>query len=64
MASGKRIYVVTQGDDTFLVNAANKSAAINAAARKTISAHVASQLELVEMIGSGAKIIEAGEASE
>ena len=60
----KRIYLVTQGLETSLIEAGNNVAAVNFLARKTIKASVASQLELVEMIGAGAKVLRAGNESE
>ena len=60
----KRIYLVTQGLETSLIEAGNKVAAVNFLARKTIKASVASQLELVEMIGAGAKVLKAGNEGE
>lgn len=56
-----RIYLVTSGTDTHLVRATNKVVAINHIARKNITAAVASQMELVEMIADGAKVKDAGE---
>ena len=56
----KRIYLVTHQLDTYLVEAGNKVAAVNFIARQDIKASVASQLELVEMIGAGAKVLKAG----
>ena len=60
----KRIYLVTHDLETYLIEAGNKVAAINFVARKNIKASVASQLELVEMIGAGAKVLKAGNESE
>jgi len=55
-----RIYLVTSGLDSFLVKAVTKTSAINFIAKRDIEAKVASQLELVEMIGDGAKVLVAG----
>lgn len=55
-----RIYLVTSGNDTHLVKATNKVVAINHVAKRGIKAHVASQLELVELVADGAKVEEAG----
>lgn len=56
-----RIYLVENGTDTFLVDASNKVVAINHIARKDIEAHVASQLELVQLLKDGTEIQKAGE---
>lgn len=54
-----RIYVVTAGGESALVRAGNKKSAVNYVASKSMSAHVATQLELVEMLTHGARVIDA-----
>jgi hypothetical protein len=58
---GKRIYLVVHDLDTYLIEANNKQQAIGHVARQSITATVASQMELVELIGAGAKVTKAGE---
>ena len=60
----KRIYLVVHDLDTHLVEAGSKAAAVNHIARGSIKATVASQLELVELIGAGAKVQKAGNENE
>lgn len=57
---GKRIYVVAVDGTDHLVRATNVRAAINHKAREGITAAVASQDVLVDMLQSGAEIEEAG----
>ncbi|MGW8178236.1 MAG: hypothetical protein ACWGQW_05625 [bacterium] len=48
----KRIYVVTRGEDTFLIKATNKIVAINYVAKKDVDAKVASQDDLIKLIAT------------
>lgn len=56
-----RIYVVIQGDDTFLVRAATQAAARSHVA-KEITVRVASQFDLVDYVAAGIKVQDAGNA--
>lgn len=62
----KRIYVIGHGTNERLVNAANRSQAVNHVARTIISARVASQSDLVKMLGRGVAVEETsdGETKE
>jgi hypothetical protein len=60
MATAKRIYVVSTPAGNRLVNAANRMQAENHVARKTISARVAGQMDL---IGRAKEDIEEASAS-
>jgi hypothetical protein len=51
-----RIYVVGGPSGIRLVNATTKSQAIAHVAHNTIHAHVASQMDLVELLAAGAKV--------
>lgn len=55
----KRIYVVTAGTDQRLVSAANRQQAVAHVARSTIGCEVASQMDLVAMVGNGVKLEQA-----
>ena len=59
MTTPTRIYLVTQGNETYLVRAANQHRAINHVAKSSIKAHVATQLELVELVSNGARVLDA-----
>ena len=60
MAQVKRIYVVNGR----LVEAANKSQAVNHVARATISAEVATQSQLVALIKEGVEVEQASPCAE
>lgn len=55
----KRIYVVTNGDDRRLVNAANRQQAVAHVAKSSIGCNVATQMELVAMVAAGVKLEQA-----
>lgn len=55
-----RIYRVQTPRGPKLIRAANQSAAIRHASRSMISAEVASQDDLVRMLGAGEKVEDAG----
>lgn len=58
----KRIYAVTdQAGGISLIKTTNKSSAIRTVAEKTIKAEVATQDQLVTLIGAGHKVQEVGE---
>lgn len=59
-----RIYAVTNQQGTRLVEASNKSQAINHVARDTIKAEVAEQLTLINLTKSGFNVEVAGEQGE
>ena len=61
MAATKRIYVVTTSEGNRLVEAANKSQAVNHVAKDTISAEVAGQRDLIELVSAGIKVESVGE---
>ncbi len=54
--SATRIYTVSTTTGTRLVEAPNKSQAINHVARDTISAKVAPQKEIVSLVSEGVKV--------
>lgn len=54
--STTRIYLVTLPTGTRLVEASNKSQAVNHVAKNTITAEVASQSALVKMIRDGVEV--------
>lgn len=60
MESKKRIYLVSTPAGLRLIDAANKSQAINHVASTTITATVATQTDLVGLIQDGIKVETAG----
>lgn len=56
MPTATRIYAVSTTTGTRLVEAPNKSQAINHVARDTITAKVAEQRTIVALIGDGVKV--------
>jgi len=57
----KRIYAVTMGATTRLVEATNKAQAVSHVARDTIFAGVATQCDLIALTKSGVEVETAGE---
>ena len=55
-----RIHLVTVGDDKILVKAASKNAAIRHVAKGLMTVRVATQDDLVQALGAGVKVEEAG----
>jgi hypothetical protein len=62
MEAKKRIYAVTIGATTRLVEAANKSQAINHVAKDTVLAAVATQGDLIALTKSGVEVETTGQA--
>lgn len=62
--SQKRIYAVTMGATTRLVEAANRAQAVSHVARDTIIAAVATQGNLIALTKSGVEVEIAGEVAE
>jgi len=60
MAAIRRIYVVTTSSGNRLVEAQNKSQAINYVARNIIMAEVAGQRDLIGLVSAGIKVESAG----
>lgn len=56
MKTTTRIYVVINRNDTHLVEAGNITTAIRHVVRKQITAHVATQKELIEMTRDGVEV--------
>ena len=56
MTTATRIYAVSTPSGTRLVQAPNKSQAINHVARDTITAEVAPQQTLVRLVSEGVKV--------
>lgn len=61
MATEKRVYKVTTPTGVRLVKAGNKIQAHMHVARSTITADLASQDDLIDLVGKGVKVEEAGE---
>ena len=53
MAADQRIYVVTNGDTTHLVQAASQAQAIRHIAGKTFDVRVAKTLDVAQLMGKG-----------
>lgn len=65
MKSKVRIYAVTgESGKARLVTAANQTIARNHVVKETIEVHVASQSELVALIGQGVQVEVAGDENE
>lgn len=60
MTAATRIYAVSTDKGTRLVEAPNRSQAINHVARDTIKAEVAAQTTLVQLVGEGVTVETAG----
>lgn len=63
MANNSRIYVVTpkrEGEALRLVDATNGTQAVGYVVRNSYAAKVATQAELVELVGKGVKVEKAG----
>lgn len=56
MAASTRIYVVSDHESKRLIRAAHPSHALMHAARSTLDVHVASQDELVALLGRGVEV--------
>lgn len=59
MAVAERVYKVQQGETVRLVKAVNKTQALNYVARATITAEVASQADLIELLPTGIMVEDA-----
>jgi hypothetical protein len=64
MKSTTRIYLITTPTGKRLVDAANKTQAVNHVAKATITATVASQSELVKLTKDGIEVETAGSEGE
>jgi hypothetical protein len=62
--AAKRIYVVTTADGERLVEASSKSQAVTYVANSTITAEVASQSDLVRLVGDGVSVEGTGDPAE
>ena len=63
-AAAKRVYVVTGGPAPRLVKAVSQAQAIGHVIAATYKASVASQDDLIDALGVGAKVEMAGDAAE
>ena len=63
-AAQKRIYAVTIGATTRLVNASNRAQAVSYVVRGSIVANVATQGDLIALTKSGVEVETAGEVAE
>lgn len=62
--SDTRIYAVTIGGATRLVEASNKAQAVHHVAKATITAEVAGQKRLVELTAAGVKVGQCGDSQQ
>jgi len=64
MATEQRIYKVTNGDTTFLVQASSQAQALRHVAGKTFHVDVAKAIDVATLMGKGAKVETASVVAE
>lgn len=64
MAAEQRIYTVTNGDTTHLVQAASQAQALRHVAGKTFNVEVAKAIDVAVLMGKGAKLEVASAVAE